>query len=98
MNKNLNEDIIRYIEKNSLSDILSYKTYYRRYFLNDAIGSKDIMEALLKKLDVANSNEIPFLFPYFEQSASLFDNCEAWIIDRFLKLMLSTDSRGILYN
>lgn len=49
-NKNLTQDVIRYINDNFLTDILSYNTSNKKHFLTEAIGNKDIMEAFFKKL------------------------------------------------
>lgn len=90
--------MIRYIEAHSLSDILSYNTSFRRYFLTEAICSKDIMEALFNKMAISNANDVPFIFPNVDISNTIFNNCETWMIAHFLKFMIAKDSRGVLYN
>ena len=93
-----NEDIINYINENSLSHILSYSILCRNDFLTQAIKHKDIMEALFNKMSV-NLDLVPFLFPRYEDSSNTpFDTCEPWMITPFIKLMLAKDSRGLLYN
>ena len=49
---NKNEDVIKYINDNSLSHILSYSILCRNDFLSQVIKSKDIMEALFNKITI----------------------------------------------
>ena len=59
----LNQDVIHFIESNTISEIFSYNVFDRKYFLTEAINKKEVMEALFQKLSLTPNTESPFLFP-----------------------------------
>ena len=91
-----NEDVIKYINENSLSHILSYSILCRKDFFSRAINHKDIMEALFNKMKI-NLDQVPFLFPK-AGATTVFDTCEPWMITHFITIMIARDLRGLLYN
>lgn len=95
----------KFINENPISEVLSYNVINRRHFLTEAFKHKDLLQALLSRLEMLPKNEIPYLFPgegYDCKGQTVFDQAVKKrmisVVGKFLNLMVLSDVKGLLYS
>jgi hypothetical protein len=59
----LDEEVTKFIEEHPICETLSYNVIQRKHILMEAVKNKDIVEAILFKLELTTKADMPFLFP-----------------------------------
>lgn len=93
------------MKKSSIKDVFSYNIINRKHFLNEACENFEIVESLLKKLQIMEAEKIPFLFAgkgFNAKGRNAFTITierlkESMIIKSYIYIMTLTDPKGLLY-
>lgn len=92
------------IGEKPVHEILSYNVINRKAFIFEAFKHKDLLQALLSRLETLPKNEVPYLFPGEGidcKGLTVFDLAVKKrmisVVTRLLNLMISCDTKGLLY-
>ena len=90
--------------ESSITEILSYNVLNRKCFIFEALKHKDLIQALITRLESLPKNDIPYLFPgdgFDCKGVTVFDYAVkkrmTSVVGKFLSLMVSSDKKGLLY-